>query len=262
MNAPAISARDYSYRVEGRFLLAQVNFDIPVGTRCALIGPNGAGKSTLLKSLCRILPAGSGELLLSGRPVRTFSQRELARQVSYVPQTAGREHDFTVAEFVLMGRYPFFSPFAGISRQDREAADRALEMTGLTVLTHRRLRTLSGGEQQKVLIAAALAQGGRILLLDEPAAYLDPGQQDQVYRLLERVHAETGLTLVEVTQDVNRAALWPDMVLGLRSGRVVFQGPPEALMNPDNLGRVYSRQFVLAQHPVNHKLVAWPGVRP
>jgi iron complex transport system ATP-binding protein len=262
MTQPVLVARHFTYRVNGQALLSDVSFEIPAGARCALIGPNGAGKSTLLKSVCRILPAGSGELFVAGRDLRSYSQKELARWVAYVPQTVGRDHFFTVEEFVLMGRYAHLSPFTTIGRQDREAVTRALDLTRITHLAHRRMRTLSGGEQQKVLIAAALAQGSRILLLDEPAAYLDPAQQDQVYELLERLHTETGLTLLEVTQEVNRAALWPDLVIGLRDGRVVFRGSPQDLMTLENLETIYGKYFVLAPHPLNQKIVALPGVRP
>jgi len=259
MPEPILAARGYGFQVNGQPLLQDVSFDIAPGSRCAIIGPNGAGKTTLLRSCLRLLPPGSGDLWLASRPLRTYPQRALASWLAYVPQAGGAETSFEVRDFVLMGRYPYLSPFASISREDRRAVDQALERTGLSAFAHRRLDTLSGGERQKVYLAAALAQGGRVLLLDEPTAFLDPRQQTQVYTVLEELHRDLGLTLIEVTHDVNRAALDHDQVIGLRAGRKVFDGSPEALMRPERLSAIYGQAFTLAPHPVTGRLVAWPS---
>jgi iron complex transport system ATP-binding protein len=258
---PILSARNFSFALGGKLLLDRVSFDIVPGNRCAIIGPNGAGKSTLMKSFCRLLPSGQGELTLDGRPIKDYSQKELARRVAYVPQSGGRENPFPVREFVLMGRYPYLSPFSTVQHQDWEAVDQALEWTGMQEFAERRMDTLSGGEQQKVLIAAALAQGSRVLLLDEPCAYLDPHHQDQIHDLLESLHAKSGATLVEVTHDINRAGLWHDHVIGLRNGCVVFDGPAEGLMTRDVLRTIYAKEFRLAPHPQSGQIMALPEVR-
>jgi len=257
---PILEARRYSFGVEGKMLLDEVDLAVYPRARCAIIGPNGAGKSTLLKSFCRILEPGQGELRVAGRPVRDYSQRELARWLAYVPQAAGRDSLFTVRDFVLMGRYPFLSPFSSVRQEDRRAVEEALDCTGLRSFADRSLHTLSGGETQKVLIAAALVQGSRILLLDEPTAFLDPYQQDQVHELLERLHQDTGVTWVEVTHDVNRAALGFEQVIGLRAGRVVFSGAPEKLMNRETLLAIYGKTFTLAPHPANGRPMVLPEV--
>jgi iron complex transport system ATP-binding protein len=255
-----LSAEHYTYRVGRKALLDDVSFQIPAGARAAIIGPNGAGKSTLLKSFCRILRAGEGTLRVDGRSWQTYSQRELAHWISYVPQAGGREDLFTVEEFVLMGRYPHLSALATIRHSDRLAVEQALEMTGLTALAQRRLGTLSGGEQQKAMIASALVQGSRVMLLDEPTAFLDPYQQKQIYELLERLHRETGLTLVEVTHDVNRALLGHDFILALKQGRVLFTGAPEDFLQAGRLAALYDKEFLLAPHPVAGKLMVVPEV--
>jgi iron complex transport system ATP-binding protein len=256
-----LSAVQYTFRVDGKALLDRVSFSIRAGARCAIIGPNGAGKSTLLKSFCRILPPGEGDLLVAGRSWRQYSQKELARWLAYVPQGEGRDSLFTVREFVLMGRYPYLSPFSAVRGEDWRAVDEALDRTGLRTFAGRRLDTLSGGERQKVLIAAALVQGARVLLLDEPTAFLDPYQQDQVHALLDDLHRTSGVTRVEVTHDVNRAALDHDQIIGLRAGRIVFDGTPAQLMRPEILDVVYGKRFTLTPHPADGRLVALPEVR-
>lgn len=256
-----LSMENYSCRVNGKILLDGVSFSVRAGTRCAVIGPNGAGKSTLLKSICRILPPGRGEIKIAGCSWRSLTQRELARRIAYVPQAENRENLFCVREFVLLGRYPYLSPLTTVRREDWRAVDEALERTGLCAFADRRLDTLSGGERQKVLIAAALVQGGRMLLLDEPTAFLDPYQQDQVHALLDGLHRTDGVTRVEVTHDVNRAALDHDRIIGLREGRVVFDGTPEQLMRSEALLAVYGKRFTLAPHPANGRPVALPEAR-
>jgi iron complex transport system ATP-binding protein len=260
-SASILGAENYSYRLGNKSLLETISFQIPVGSRCAIIGPNGAGKSTLLKSFCRILPAGEGLLLVNNRSWREYSQRELAHWLAYVPQAGGREDLFSVQEFVLMGRYPHLSAFSNIRSLDWLAVQKALEVTGLTGLAHRRLGTLSGGEQQKAMIASALVQGSRIMLLDEPTAFLDPFQQKQIYELLERLHRETGLTLVEVTHDVNRALLGHDLILALKQGRLLFAGSPAEFLQQQKLQILYDKDFILGPHPLAGKIMVFPEVQ-
>ncbi|MCD4812188.1 ABC transporter ATP-binding protein [bacterium] len=253
-----LSAKQCSCQVEDKILLDQVDFEVEAGLRYAVIGPNGAGKSTLLKALCRLMPLSAGDCILSGKKMSAFSQRDLATWISYVSQTVFNTNGFTVHEFVLMGRYPHLSPFTSLRKTDRDKVDAALEMTGMQTFAQRRLDTLSGGERQKVMIAAAMVQEARIMLLDEPTAFLDPLQQDQVYALLETIRARTRVTLIEVTHDVNRAALSHDIILGLRQGRVVFCGTPEELMQPEVLYAIYGKHFTFARHPENNCQVVMP----
>lgn len=244
-----LDVRELTVAIAGKKLLEAVSFAVAAGERFAIIGPNGAGKSTLLKALCRIRPASSGRVQWSGRFLAGLAQKDLARQAAYVPQALAQPDGFTVREFALMGRYPHLSPFSNPRRRDWAAIDQALELTGMAGFSDRMLSTLSGGEQQKAMIAAALAQEARVLLLDEPTAHLDPLQQEQIYALLESIRRSQGLTLLEVTHDVNRAGLGHDRILGLRGGQVVFLGTPEELLRPEVLNRIYGKTFELAPHP-------------
>ncbi len=199
---------------------------------------------------------------MGGRPLADIPQRELARQISYVPQADSASVPFTVGQFVLMGRYPHLSPFTAIGAVDREAVAEALAVTGTGAFEDRDLRTLSGGERQRVLIAAAVAQGARVLLLDEPVTYLDPAAAAQVTALIVDLNRRGGVTLVVVTHDLNAAASIGSRALALRGGLVVFDGIPGDFLDNDVLESVYGRRFLFARHPVTGAPVVVPGEAP
>jgi len=255
----AIDLVGFSFGLAGKAILREVSFSVRRGEYLSILGPNGAGKTTLLKCIDRVLTGGSGRIEVFGRPLARFSQRELARRLSYVPQADGRVLPFTVEQFVLMGRYPYLRPFASIGREDREAVGEALRTTGTLEFKDRRLGTLSGGERQSVYIAAALAQGADVFLLDEPTTFLDYRHQAEIRDLLARVNA-SGVTIVAVTHDVNRAVLDSHRVVALREGAVVYCGPPTEVMQPDVLRRIYDTEFLLVPHPGADLPMIVPGV--
>ncbi len=244
-----IDIRGYSFSAGGARILDGVKLTVREGEYLSIIGPNGAGKTTLLKCVMRILSGGAGSIAVGGRPLESYSQRELARIVSYVPQSEGRSMPFTVEEFLLMGRYPHLSPFTSFTREDRRAVADALELTGIAPLADRRLFTLSGGERQTAAIAAAVVQGGRVMLLDEPTTFLDPRHESDVLRLIAAINRERGITVVSVTHNINAAALNSDRIAILKRGRVVFHGPAGGIMTNDVLGGVYEKQFRFVAHP-------------
>lgn len=255
----AIEVRGFSFRLGRKEILRDISFEVRRGEYLSIIGPNGAGKTTLLKCLDRILAGGSGEIRVAGRPLASYHQRELARRLSYVPQADGRQFPFTAEQFVLMGRYPYLSPFSSIGPEDRRAVHEALEQTGTLEFADRLLGTLSGGERQKVYIAAALAQGAETLLLDEPTTFLDYRHQTEIRDVLVRANRESKVTMVAVTHDVNRAVLDSDRILALVEGRLVFCGRPEELMTPEVLARIYQTSLVLVEHPSTGLPVIVPG---
>jgi iron complex transport system ATP-binding protein len=246
---PLLELQDFSFSIARREILRGLSLAVEAGEYLALLGPNGAGKSTLLKCVVRILRGGRGRLAVAGRPLAEYAQRELARIISYVPQTQGREVPFTVHEFVGLGRYPYCDAFHPLTARDEEAIWTALERTGLVELAGRLLDTLSGGERQRAFIAAALAQEARLLLLDEPAGFLDPRHQAEVHNLLARLNRESGVTVVMATHDINAAALAGRRVAALKEGRLVFDGPPKELMINQTLERIYDRSFIFVPHP-------------
>lgn len=217
--------------------------------RVALIGPNGSGKTTLLKCLNGLLAPTRGDVKLAGRTLATYKTRELARQVAWVPQPMGAGLPFRVQDFVLMGRYAYGSAFRAPSADDRRAVEQALKLTGSVHLRLRRHATLSGGERQKVMLAAALAQETPLLLLDEPSAFLDPAHQQEIDRILLDVNRERGVTILSVTHDLNRAMLAHDRIVGMNGGRIICDAPAASALTDNTLQQLYGTTFARVQHP-------------
>jgi iron complex transport system ATP-binding protein len=245
-----LEVADLRYRIGGKAILAGLSFAVRQGEYVSIIGPNGAGKTTLLRCMNRILPGYEGSIRVCGRDVRRHRPAELARLLGYVPQADGRGFPFTVHDFVMMGRYPHLSPFSSVGPEDEAAVRRALTLTNTEAFADRIQSTLSGGEKQKVLIAAALAQDARILLLDEPTTFLDPHHQADIFAILKRVNEEARATILSVTHDVNAAALASSRVLALKAGRCVYDGRPGEVMDNRVLGQLYGKEFLFAKHPV------------
>lgn len=233
----------------GHSILQSVSCTIPRGGFVSVIGPNGAGKTTLLRCLMRIVPFKRGTVRLNGRPLGSYGQKELARIAGYVPQGDAQLPPFTVEEFVLTGRYPHLSPFTSIGRSDREAARRSMEITGIAEFATRRVSTLSGGERQLVMIAAALAQGAELLLLDEPTAFLDPRHQASVMSLLVDLNRHRGVTVLMVTHDINLAILAGGRIVVLDTGKTAHEGPACDIARSGVLERTYRRTFTYMPHP-------------
>jgi len=249
MKEPAIEVDTFSFSFGNKRILNKVSLEVASGDYLSIIGPNGAGKTTLIKCLNRILSGGRGSIKIRGKPLESYSQKELARAVSYVPQADGRQLPFTVEEFVTMGRYPYLRPFSSAGREDREIVNRAMALTATDSLAGRTLDSLSGGERQKVFIAAVVAQRAGILLLDEPTTFLDYKHQIEIRRLLKELNREHGTTIVSVTHDINSAVLTGNRVLALKAGEVVFDGSARELIHPRLLETIYETSFLLMDHP-------------
>jgi iron complex transport system ATP-binding protein len=226
MNRFVIEIQDLSLSIENKDILKSVSVDIAEGDFASIIGPNGAGKTSLLRCLMRIIPSYDGSIRLFSRPADKMPQKELARLISYVPQSNGRLFPFTVREFVMMGRYPYLSPFTSYSTEDKKAVQQALEQTGITPFSNRPLNTLSGGERQIVFIAAAIAQGARLMVLDEPVTFLDPGHTLEIYQILKTLNRQAGITIIMATHDINSAALNSHRVIILKQGKIAALGTP------------------------------------
>ena len=257
------SPPDHIIRIDGlsfsfgrKRILDDVSFNVARGESLAIVGPNGAGKTTLVKCLDALLDgvAGasrSGTIEIDGRPIAEYSRKELARLVSYVPQADGHVAPFNVEQFITMARYPHLSPFSPVDGHNLDVVRRTMNQTDTARFAERSLESLSGGERQRVYVAAAIAQGAKIILLDEPTTFLDYRHQDEVRRLLAQTAAADDLTMISVTHDVNRAALESDRIVALCEGRVTFVGRPEEIMRPEVLQRIYGTEFLMVDHPEN-----------
>jgi iron complex transport system ATP-binding protein len=222
-----------------RHVLDDVSFDVERGTIVGVLGPNGSGKTTLVRILAGMLRPDSGRVLLDGASVADLPRRELARRVALVPQETQTTFDFSVIDIVLMGRYPHLGPFELERPADLEIARNALRATGTETLESRAFATLSGGEKQRVIIAAALAQASDMLLLDEPTTALDIGYQFEIAALLKRLNADHGTTMVVSTHDLNLAAALCERVVLIKSGGVIAHGPTAATLTAHNIRLLY-----------------------
>ena len=225
-----------------------VSLTVARGEMCGIIGPNGSGKTTLLRAIHGILSPERGTVLLEGRPVAEMSPRQVAALAGAVPQRAGRGFGFTVYEIVSMGRAPHLSPLAAETPADVETVHKSMAQTGVQHLARRPVDSLSGGEFQRVLIARALAQDPRVLLLDEPTAHLDLRYQMEIMDLLSALR-RSGLALVAAVHDVNLASLFCDRLVLLSAGRVAALGTPEEVLQAPTLETVYGIPVTVTTDP-------------
>jgi iron complex transport system ATP-binding protein len=248
---PVFGVHDLGYRYPGapHPALAEISFTVAPGTVHGIIGPNGSGKSTLLRLLLGALAPGSGTVSYEGRPLGSWSRRELARAVGVVPQREEVAFPLTVRQLVAMGRYPHLRTWQREGAADRRAIDHALHRCDGAHLRDRPLGTLSGGELQRVLVARALAQEPRTLVLDEPTAALDIRHEMAIFELLATLAAQDGVTVVVVTHNLNLAARYADRLLLLDRGRNARAGTAAEVMDRETLERVYGWPLLVARHP-------------
>jgi iron complex transport system ATP-binding protein len=255
-----IEVDSFCFALSGKEILKNVSFAVGRGEYVSIVGPNGAGKTTLLKCISRIHKGGRGRIAVAGRDLDAYSQKELALKVSYVPQAEGKHAPFTAYEFILMGRYPYLSPFSPPRPSDVAAVREAMAITGTSQFSERLLGTLSGGERQKVYIAAALAQQAQVLLLDEPTTFLDPKHESDIYGLLAEINRGRGVTIISVTHDINSAVLTSRKIVALKKGAVAFCGAAEDFMRRDILQGIYDKPFHLMRHPQYDRTIIVPEV--
>jgi iron complex transport system ATP-binding protein len=235
----AISLRSVSVTLGGQQVVTDVDLELDDGEWVCLIGPNGAGKSTLLRAIAGLVPF-EGSILLDGDPLAGLSRREVARRLAFVPQSPLLPPDLPVGEYVLLGRTPYIGPFGSESKHDVAAARRALGRLELGAFAQRRLHTLSGGEQQRVVLARALAQEGPLLLLDEPTTALDIGRQQQALELVAELREQGPLTVLSAMHELTLALQYADRLALLSGGRLVAVGKPAEIATESLVAEHYA----------------------
>jgi iron complex transport system ATP-binding protein len=224
------------------------------GEILGVIGPNGSGKSSLLKLLTKLVRPQEGTIHLLGAELGALSRESISRQVAYMPQDLSYDFPFSVLDMVLMGRFPYrrgglWNLVGWEGQEDLTAAEEAMVQTDVTHLANRMIATLSAGERQRVLLARALAQVPRVLMLDEPTAHLDLNHQLDVCQILQRVHEQLQMTVLLVSHDINLASQYCDRILVMKQGAVVCIGPPQDVIHPRVLTEVYGCQVLVDTHP-------------
>jgi len=229
--------------------LEQVSLSVQPGEILVVIGPNGAGKSTLIRAVSGALPSLSGSVLVNGTDLAQLSAGQRSRRLAVVPQARQLPAAFSVYQAVLMGRTPYLGWLGQTSSQDHSLARRALEQTLSLELADRRVGELSGGEQQRILLARALAQDTPVLLLDEPTTHLDLQHQSSLLNLVRKLASEKKLAVLMVLHDLNLASLYADRVALLVAGKVRACGLPAEVLTAQDLTSVYNVPVHVVPHP-------------
>lgn len=235
----SIQVNNLSFSYGQKNVLHDICFSAEKGEFLSILGPNGAGKSTLFRCILGLLPGYSGEVLVNERNIKGFSAREASRQIAYIPQKSHCVFQYNVLDIVLMGRSNRTSVFGNPGKEDEQACLKALEKVGICALKDRSFHKLSGGEQQLVLIARALAQDAPILLLDEPTANLDFGNQILVLEQAKKL-AQEGYTVIQTTHHPEQSYLYSDRILALRNGRILALGKPTEVLNDVIMEQLYN----------------------
>lgn len=241
-----LTVNDLTFSYGGQDVLRDVSFAVDAGERVAVLGPNGVGKSTLFRCLLGFLTPQRGGAAIDGRDVRTLSRRELASMLAYIPQSYHPAFDHTVLESVLMGLGAQLGPFDTPNRQQEDAALQTLHSLGIEALAARGCRRISGGERQLMLLARALTQNARMLVMDEPTANLDYGNS---FRVMQRVQAlsREGYSVIFSTHEPNQAFRYATKVLALKDGRVLAFGSPAEVLTAELLETLYGVPVAVTQ---------------
>lgn len=247
-----------SYAVPERTLLHDINLSFETNKVYGLIGHNGSGKSTLLKLLTRQYPLAGGEILLDGRDIQSYTTRDYAKQVAYLPQNLPAATALTARELVAMGRYAWSGLLGRTNQIDRDAVAEAFRLTHTERFADQVVDTLSGGERSRIWMAMCLAQQSRYLLLDEPLAPLDIAHQIDVMVLIQNLSRSLGLGIIIVIHDINLAAQYCDELVALKQGRLLKTGRPSEIMTAEVLKDIYSVEMNIIAHPDNGRPVALP----
>lgn len=240
MNQPALTLENirFRYHAENGYVVDDISLEIPCQKVTAILGPNGAGKTSLLHLLLGLLQPQGGRVLVKGKPHQEYSKRELAQWVGLVPQVETIPFNFSVFEYVVLGRSPYLEPFQTPREADFQIVNQIFDELDLAHLRYKPVTELSGGERQMVQIARALAQQTKILLLDEPTTHLDLGNQNRILNVLGGLAAQ-GITILFTTHDPNVAAFFADHVLLMDNGHVVEYGNVDETLTEEKLSAMY-----------------------
>lgn len=244
-----LSLNQVSFSYNDTRVLYRIDLSVEKGEMIAVLGPNGSGKTTLIKLMSGVLKPGEGEIHLDGSRLGRMKRREVAQRVAVVPQQFTIPFAFTLNEVVLLGRTPFLRPFSDEGKRDHRVVEQAIALIGIEELKERFFNELSGGERQKAILAMALAQEPKLLLLDEPTAHLDINHQVEILDLVRSLNREQGLTVIGAMHDLNLAALYFDRLILLKQGRIFADGDPKQVLTEETIKEVFSASVRITQHP-------------
>ncbi|OYD67060.1 ABC transporter ATP-binding protein [Rhodococcus sp. OK302] len=248
MTTPAVHCLGLRVALGGKDVVDGIDLDVSPGDWVAVVGPNGAGKTTLMHALAGLI-VSTGELTVSGRSPRDSSRKAMSQVVALMPQRPVVPEGATVTELVALGRTPYLRRFGTETATDRAVINNVIERLDLTAFADRRATELSGGELQRVVLARALAQEPKVLLLDEPTSALDIGHQQQVLDLVEAMRLSDNITVIAAMHDLTLAGQYGQRIVLLNQGRVVADGTPSEVLRADLLGDVYGARVEVLDRP-------------
>ena len=235
----AISVKNLRVGYENNTIIEDMSLSIPKGKISIIIGANGCGKSTLLKTIARINKPTNGDIFINNKNIKKVKEKNIAKEVAFLPQGPVCPDGLTVRELVAFGRFPHQKMIGGLTSYDKEIIDWAIEETGLSEFADRGVENLSGGQRQRAWIAMTLAQETEIIMLDEPTTYLDMSYQLEVLEVLQKLNKEKNITVVIVLHELNNACRFADNIIGLKKGKIICQGRPLDVINKENLKEIY-----------------------
>jgi iron complex transport system ATP-binding protein len=242
----SLRAFDISFSYGSRFRLDRVSLTADDGQFVGIIGANGSGKTTLLKIIAGLLPMQGGKVVLDGEPLESYNPNRRARHLAYVPQSYEPVFEFTVEQSVLLGRMPYRASYGGFEKpEDIAAAEEAIALMELEPFRHVPITKLSGGEMQRVVIARAIAQGARTIVLDEPNSHLDIAHQQSVLRTLRRRMHDHSLCIIASIHDLNLASMFCDSLMAMAGGQTLMHGDPREVLTETNLATIFAADLVV-----------------
>jgi len=256
-----LKVKDLYFSYHKNHTLKDINLLVEKGSFVTIIGPNGSGKSTLLKIISKVILPDQGEILFDSASLLSLKQKQIARKMAVVPQNFTIDFSFTVFETVLMGRTPFLTRFQNEDEKDMALAKWAMEITNTWHLKDRTVTELSGGELQRVIVARALTQEPKIILLDEPTAHLDIQYQMELLELLQSLNQTSGLTVIAVLHDLNLAAQFSQYMFLMKDGQAFAMGKPQEVLTAENIRDVYGMEIAVTDNPLTGKFNVIPLAR-
>ena len=241
----AISVRNLSISYEDNNIIEDMDLSIPKGMITIIIGSNGCGKSTLLKTIARINKPKNGDIFINNKNIKKIKEKDIAKEVAFLPQGPVCPSGLTVRELVAYGRFPHQKLIGGLNSHDKEIIDWAINETGLSDFKDREVENLSGGQRQRAWIAMTLAQETDIIMLDEPTTYLDMSYQLEVLEVLEKLNKEKNITVVIVLHELNNACRFANNIVGLK--KIICEGKPIDVINKSTLKEIYGINATLTK---------------
>lgn len=245
-----LSIKDLYFSYEDQNILSNINIDIEKGKFISIIGPNGSGKTTLLKNISSVLSPDKGKVFFLGKDIQEYRRKQLSKYIAYVPQSSYINFEFTAGDIVLMGRSPFLKPFESEKTEDIKIAENAMKMTNVYEIKDKKITEISGGERQRVMIACALAQTPKVILLDEPVSNLDIQHQIEILSVLKELSKSKEMTVITVLHDLNLSAEYSDLVVLLKEGRIIEYGTPKDVITEENIDKAYNTNVYMTKNPM------------